>query len=411
MSSSEPNSIYKATSEGVGSAWNVGSWHWEQKNVTKAALEHLTSTLPNLSVSDDKIKVALTSLPLVKCDASINIRRGKKIPTFELTIGGFWQGTALEGLGELAGLSSGGEIGLFNVISDDVLTGSFDIKIAHTKLSDNVIVDALSRHVAVTLLVPAVKDYLKQFYDFILSLGGTVEEIEKEKAKRLDEANKMQAAIAANAQEKERLAEVVRAKEQSLRESATVIGRALKEEVQKIDTATGTPSENSRDTSAHLQNVQNSAPDPSSDASNVNKEKKTQSSQSVPDVVDLPINELRLEPAGVAPATEASVWNKGDWMWETLDMSQWARQRLKEVVSGFDIDCPGARIHITEVDNVTGDASVVVRKGKHFVIFDFSFNAVWEGQLFDSNGNVIGRGMYVYSNYGPLSSHIVFRLL
>ena len=65
--------------EGVGSLWNANSWHWEEKNYNKAGEEMLKQHLLELQIPN----LSITNIIEVNGEASINIRKGKRICVFE----------------------------------------------------------------------------------------------------------------------------------------------------------------------------------------------------------------------------------------------------------------------------------------------------------------------------------------
>lgn len=95
--------------------------------------------------------------------------------------------------------------------------------------------------------------------------------------------------------------------------------------------------------------------------------------------------------ADVTPAT-ASVWNQAG-TWEEKDTTEWCksqlRARLEETIvftETFDVD-------ITEVDELTGDASVAVVSCKKRYIFDFHVKLKYEIKRTDESNLVVGSGV------------------
>jgi len=69
--------------QGVGSIWNVNSWHWENKNYTEVAKDMLTKKLTNYFWSRDGINFVFEKVDKLKGEAQINIRKGKQILCYE----------------------------------------------------------------------------------------------------------------------------------------------------------------------------------------------------------------------------------------------------------------------------------------------------------------------------------------
>ncbi|KAJ3437617.1 hypothetical protein M0813_29815 [Anaeramoeba flamelloides] len=70
------------------SKWNVGNFHWEEINLNKWAKERLEELITNddLAFGDFEAGKMMLESVEVSGDAYINVRRGKRIPGWELTI-------------------------------------------------------------------------------------------------------------------------------------------------------------------------------------------------------------------------------------------------------------------------------------------------------------------------------------
>lgn len=75
---------------GVGSVWNPNNWHWENKNYTEVAKGLISSKLTNYTWEKDGITVILNKVDKIKGEASINIRKGKQIITYEFEMEVEW---------------------------------------------------------------------------------------------------------------------------------------------------------------------------------------------------------------------------------------------------------------------------------------------------------------------------------
>ena len=90
---------------------NVHNWHWSEKDCLPWAKKRLAELLQNLTVpigaSDGKdekiaspsssISICTTDLDSVSGEAYVNIRKGKIIPGYELTVSLSWKGEAKDG--------------------------------------------------------------------------------------------------------------------------------------------------------------------------------------------------------------------------------------------------------------------------------------------------------------------------
>eukprot|EP01029_Cantina_marsupialis_P028396 TRINITY_DN776105_c0_g1_i1.p1 TRINITY_DN776105_c0_g1~~TRINITY_DN776105_c0_g1_i1.p1 ORF type:complete len:370 (-),score=145.56 TRINITY_DN776105_c0_g1_i1:212-1321(-) len=88
--------------EGTGSVWNPNSYHWEEKNVDKWAKDHLTEMLTEVELDIPAGRFVIADLSSVKGEASMNIRRGKKIVYFDYEVKAQWRGDMFDGDGNIA---------------------------------------------------------------------------------------------------------------------------------------------------------------------------------------------------------------------------------------------------------------------------------------------------------------------
>ncbi|KAK9821579.1 hypothetical protein WJX81_007361 [Elliptochloris bilobata] len=85
---------------------NVNAWHWEERDVLPWAKRRLQDLLGDLELlkSEGLDGVALRTSPTVEVsgEALTNNRKGKLIPSYELTVKGRWSGEARAGDGQAA---------------------------------------------------------------------------------------------------------------------------------------------------------------------------------------------------------------------------------------------------------------------------------------------------------------------
>ena len=84
-----------ATAAGKGSIWNPNSWHWENLNFNKFAVEQLTELLQGVEVSNDKAEARIYEVRYVRGECDVHIRKGRRIPIFDLEIKCRWRGSPL----------------------------------------------------------------------------------------------------------------------------------------------------------------------------------------------------------------------------------------------------------------------------------------------------------------------------
>ena len=86
-------------------------------------------------------------------------------------------------------------------------------------------------------------------------------------------------------------------------------------------------------------------------------------------------------PAQVSPASSGegagpSAWNQSGSTWEERDTSDWCRSRLKARLKETKVENGSAIAVVTDVENMTGEASVAMAGGKKRYIFDFHCKVV-----------------------------------
>jgi len=72
-------------------------------------------------------------------------------------------------------------------------------------------------------------------------------------------------------------------------------------------------------------------------------------------------------------------------------VDKWSEDKLKEVLSLFYYKMDKATLRIKEVKDLSGEASVSIRKGKKIVTYEYKTKLVWECDMADEgNTKVIG---------------------
>jgi activator of HSP90 ATPase len=76
---------------GVGSIWNKGNWHWEERNYSDFAKDFLTKSWCSISVEEGGAKVDVYEVKELKGSASVTIRKQKQIFMFEYEAELYWR--------------------------------------------------------------------------------------------------------------------------------------------------------------------------------------------------------------------------------------------------------------------------------------------------------------------------------
>lgn len=81
--------------------------------------------------------------------------------------------------------------------------------------------------------------------------------------------------------------------------------------------------------------------------------------------------------------------NVHNWHWAEKDCLQWAKKRLRELLENMVImeGSGGLWISTTELDSVTGEAYVNIRKGKIIPGYELTVSLSWKGEAKDGHGN------------------------
>lgn len=71
--------------------------------------------------------------------------------------------------------------------------------------------------------------------------------------------------------------------------------------------------------------------------------------------------------------------NVNGWHWEDKDVTKWAEERLKQLISSetCSSDMPSPGVHAVSLDNVDGDATLYNRKGILKVLYDLKLSGKW----------------------------------
>lgn len=82
-----------------------------------------------------------------------------------------------------------------------------------------------------------------------------------------------------------------------------------------------------------------------------------------------------------------SVWNTGSYHWEEKSVSKWAEDTMRHVLSNFVYRWNDAKLAITEVKELTGEAGVSIRKGKKIISYDYKVLVLWRCSMCAMEGN------------------------
>ncbi|EFJ49368.1 hypothetical protein VOLCADRAFT_74185 [Volvox carteri f. nagariensis] len=82
--------------------------------------------------------------------------------------------------------------------------------------------------------------------------------------------------------------------------------------------------------------------------------------------------------------------NVNNWHWTERDCTDWAKQRLSEVLAGIQLTQSPAAVRTTTLESMSGDAFLNIRKNKLIPSYDLEVRVGWTGELTNGNGQVVG---------------------
>jgi activator of HSP90 ATPase len=343
---------------------------WESKSLSKDAAADLRQRLLSIELKGGATVVRIVEVLKMTVDASLHVRRGKRMATFDITFTARWEGWAAGPGGRPSSTPSGkqaaGECSVVDVMQDDVAS-DFSVPVYMSSISGNNAVDVRAKATAVAGLPIAIRAQLRAFATALATFA-----VEADAA----DAVKKAADAAATA--------VVRANPVAEAERA----RLLVEQTEKMRITADAIS------TAVIAAAAAAAP----------PAKVAPAAPTGPQAFSLPVP-LKSEAAGAAPETNASVWNAGGWAWETRDRSVWAHTKLLEVLSNLELDVPpvrhegtgrvlqpGAFLRLALPSNLKVDASVCLRKGRRMVLFELNAEIPWEGNFVGGEGAGMAAG-------------------
>eukprot|EP01138_Halocafeteria_seosinensis_P013765 gb/GECG01014056.1/.p1 GENE.gb/GECG01014056.1/~~gb/GECG01014056.1/.p1 ORF type:complete len:379 (+),score=82.74 gb/GECG01014056.1/:1-1137(+) len=102
---STSNSNHKDTAG--GSVWNPNSYHWEEKSLTSWAKERVQGMFKNFDIDIPGGRITISEISDFHGEASVSIRKGKKLLFFEFEVKGEWEGEMVDGDGNVLATGDG----------------------------------------------------------------------------------------------------------------------------------------------------------------------------------------------------------------------------------------------------------------------------------------------------------------
>lgn len=112
-----------AAPELAASAWNKGGWQWEDKDMSAWALARLKQTLTSgFDIDVPGGHIAIVDVE-AKGDASVTMRKGRKMVLFDLSFTAKWEGTLVDAVTGATRGSGDGEVAVTDFDQDCLALG------------------------------------------------------------------------------------------------------------------------------------------------------------------------------------------------------------------------------------------------------------------------------------------------
>jgi hypothetical protein len=352
------------------------------------------SRLRSIVVDDGSVAVRVVEVQPLRAEASIVIRKGKKLPMFDISFTAKWEGKSIVGAARVAT----GDAVVTDLMPDDI-DDAFPVRVVPTGTTAAAVaptpIDSAALVLARGALVVEIRRHMRDFVALLSSLDGGPEALVADAERRAEEKAKAEAALVGRAsQERERLAKEGAEKEKKRKEeekaktaaraavAAEAAAAAAAQVVSGPSNAPAGPSPLAAAAAAVSSSAGKTAGAPSAAAAAgpaakpaaaaggaATKPSSSSSSSAAPapppanTAIEHVVNlEGKVVAAGAAPDATASAWNTGSWQWEEKEFTPWAKARLNELLAGIDVDIPGGHVRVAQVTGVRGEATVVLRK-------------------------------------------------
>ena len=193
---------------GVGSVWNTGNWHWEEKNYKQWGQTRIQELVLSLQLEDQGYSITFTEISKLTGEASVNIRKGKTILYFEFEIEGDWKATK----------------------DDKKINGKFKIMEFNQEELDDFQLEASStidtddsNKLRYFLQGKAKKEFTKifqQFFNEFKELESNQTKLEGDRKRRIEEEEKRKIAVVEKSEEQAKILQDARERETLTREMA-----------------------------------------------------------------------------------------------------------------------------------------------------------------------------------------------
>ncbi|KRW99213.1 Activator of Hsp90 ATPase, N-terminal [Pseudocohnilembus persalinus] len=95
-----------------------------------------------------------------------------------------------------------------------------------------------------------------------------------------------------------------------------------------------------------------------------------------------------------------SLWNPGNWHWESKNYTEIAKKLLEEKIKTIKLEQDGIVIENTEVKSIKGEAEINIRKSKQIFCYDFEVQIEWTAKSQDD----VAEGTYTMKDINPFDN-------
>lgn len=73
--------------------------------------------------------------------------------------------------------------------------------------------------------------------------------------------------------------------------------------------------------------------------------------------------------------------NVNNWHWTEKNATPWSKDKLKSLLTGFEIQAGDIKVSVTEVSKLSGEATANNRKGKLIFFYEWDIQLKWSGRV------------------------------
>lgn len=94
----------------------------------------------------------------------------------------------------------------------------------------------------------------------------------------------------------------------------------------------------------------------------------------------------------------ADATNVNNWHWTEKNATPWSKDKLKELLVGFQIENDEFKVQIKDLTKLDGEATANNRKSKLIFFYEWVINGDWEGTVKNSENKTVYKGTFEVPN-------------